>query len=288
VIEDLHCLEAFMFEKVEDHELHVKMKNLALKERELLYEVLLHIAEVDKRKLYLSMAFPSLWKYLLSLGYSEESAQRRIQGARLLQRAPEVAESMEKGSINLSQACELQTALKHTQSSYHLPKLIKDIENKSKHETKVILAQALELPIQTVEKQKPQADESIRVEMTFTKEQWERLQKVKQLHAHALEDQSLASVIDHLAAQALKKSHKSTASAKVILNRDKFCQFLDPVTQRQCKSTHFLQVDHIQPKWAGGSDDPSNLRILCGQHNRFRYQQQALARKNTASHLLQE
>jgi hypothetical protein len=136
-----------MFEKLKDHELHLKMKDLALKERELLYEVLLHIAEVDRRKLYLAMAFPSLWKYLLSLGYSEESAQRRIQAARLLQKAPEVAACIEAGSINLSQACELQTALKQTQSSYHIPKLIKDIENKSKHETKVILAKALELPI---------------------------------------------------------------------------------------------------------------------------------------------
>jgi hypothetical protein len=188
-----------------------------------------------------------------------------------LQKAPEVAESIEKGAINLSQACELQTALKQAQVSYHLPKLIKDIENKSKHETKVILAKALELPIQTAEKQKPQADESVRVEMTFTKEQWERLQEVKQLHVHALEDQTLASVIDHLATQALKKSHKSTVAAKVILNRDKCCQFRDPITKRQCKSTHFLQVDHIQPKWAGGSNDPSNLRILCGEHNRYRY-----------------
>jgi 5-methylcytosine-specific restriction endonuclease McrA len=38
-------------------------------------------------------------------------------------------------------------------------------------------------------------------------------------------------------------------------------------TQCQCKKG--LQVDHMVPFAAGGTHDPSNLRLLCGAHNRL-------------------
>lgn len=53
------------------------------------------------------------------------------------------------------------------------------------------------------------------------------------------------------------------------------CQFKDPVTQKTCRHQKFLQVDHIQPRWAGGTNEPSNLQVLCAQHNRYRYKIQA-------------
>jgi 5-methylcytosine-specific restriction endonuclease McrA len=36
----------------------------------------------------------------------------------------------------------------------------------------------------------------------------------------------------------------------------------------QCESRHGLQVDHVRPFAAGGTHDPSNLRLLCAAHNR--------------------
>ena len=42
-----------------------------------------------------------------------------------------------------------------------------------------------------------------------------------------------------------------------------------------CGSQNFLQLDHIQPVWAGGDSEPDNLRVLCAAHNRERYRQQA-------------
>lgn len=48
------------------------------------------------------------------------------------------------------------------------------------------------------------------------------------------------------------------------------CEYRDPITQNLCASTYQVQIDHIQPVAAGGSDDPENLRCLCGKHNRFR------------------
>jgi len=53
-------------------------------------------------------------------------------------------------------------------------------------------------------------------------------------------------------------------------HRDLCCQFRLQ-DGRLCESTKFLQMDHIQPVWAGGTDAPENLRVLCGAHNRERY-----------------
>ena len=78
--------------QLKDTELNEKVKNLVIQERKLTQAILEHVAEIDRRKLYLSMAYPSLFDYLTKeVGYSAGAAQRRIDAARLMQRIPEVA-----------------------------------------------------------------------------------------------------------------------------------------------------------------------------------------------------
>jgi hypothetical protein len=48
------------------------------------------------------------------------------------------------------------------------------------------------------------------------------------------------------------------------------CEYLALGTNHRCGSRHGLQVDHIIPFAEGGTHDPSNLRLLCGAHNRAR------------------
>jgi len=47
------------------------------------------------------------------------------------------------------------------------------------------------------------------------------------------------------------------------------CTFIDPKTGRRCESKRFLQIEHCEPYALGGSNHLSNLRILCGTHNRL-------------------
>ncbi len=58
---------------------------------------------------------------------------------------------------------------------------------------------------------------------------------------------------------------------KAILRESEGCQFRDPKTGKICGSGHFPQVDHLQPRFAGGGNEPANLRHLCSQHNQYRY-----------------
>src|SRR5687768_6806159 len=54
-------------------------------------ELLLHLGEVDARRLYLGLAFPSLFAWCVgALGFSEDSAYHHIGVARLARRLPAV------------------------------------------------------------------------------------------------------------------------------------------------------------------------------------------------------
>jgi len=67
----------------------------------------------------------------------------------------------------------------------------------------------------------------------------------------------------------------SASVRKFVLNRDQCCQFKDPKTGKICGNIRFLQTDHVQSIWAGGTNDPENLQALCAQHNQFKYRMEA-------------
>ncbi len=54
------------------------------------------------------------------------------------------------------------------------------------------------------------------------------------------------------------------------------CTFMAPDGTR-CDATRHLQIDHITPFALGGEHKPSNLRLLCGPHNRLEAERMGLA-----------
>ncbi len=60
-----------------------------------------------------------------------------------------------------------------------------------------------------------------------------------------------------------------------LLSEDAFCLFRDPQTGKTCGSRHFLQIDHIKSISSGGNNEPENLQVLCGKHNRYKYEREA-------------
>jgi hypothetical protein len=99
------------------NELDSRMKTLAQKERDLLHEVLLTIKEIDSRRTYLELGFPNMFDYLVNgIGYSEGSAQRRIDAARLLKELPDLAQKIQTGELKLSQISLVQKAARDVNS----------------------------------------------------------------------------------------------------------------------------------------------------------------------------
>lgn len=263
-------------------ELLLRLEKLSRTERKITHVILWHILEVENRKLYADRGYASCFEYLTKgLGYSEGSAYRRLQSARLLNKMPEmlsasISAKLENGSLNLSQLTQVQKCLKKEvnlkrhkgligandgikseQSAKHIFELI---ENQNTFETKKILAQQFNQPVQVTEKIISQRDDSVKLEIILSKEQMNNLQQAQSLLSHVCPDRSVVALVDYLVTQHILKSKKKT-------NMKACCEYVDPVTARKCQSNYQLQTDHIIPKARGGTDGPGNLRTLCRTHN---------------------
>ncbi len=307
--------------QLSNQELEWNLKDLVIKERKLLHVILEHIKEVDTRRLYLERAYSSLYEYLVKeLGYSGSAAMRRLEAARLLKEVPAVAQKIQEGSLNLSQIGELSRAIKEKEkitglkiSAATKTDLVGMISGKTTPETQKELSLALDIEIKEFDRQAVQKDDSVRLEMTLSRDQYNKLSQCKDLASHLLQqnkkESSWASLIEVLSDQYLSqkrasiKNQKSTTASETecvnkevslktecvdrsltpktrrkILARDKCCQFKDPQTGRQCGSTYGLQVDHRASQWAGGGHSEANLQVLCQSHNQFKYRNEAQIR----------
>ncbi len=301
-------------------DLDLRIRSLHLKEKNLLQEILWTIKEIDSRRMYLDFGYASLFLYLTQgVGYSEGSAQRRIDGARLLREIPEVSQLIQSGELQLSQVSMLQKAsrlafkkLNIKITSEQKKDLIQKLVQKkhSQLESQYVIASFFELPtLQDIRKTK-QSDESVRLELTISKELFAKIEKAQQLLSHSvptadlikyleyvtdkvieaktnikplatalnenkIKNRNLSKKADHRQMAALNAKNNrrsiSTDTRKLIFNSNSYCQYKDPLTGKLCQSKWFLQIDHRQPKWANGANAFENLQILCSNHNRMKY-----------------
>jgi hypothetical protein len=279
--------EVMNLERLSNEELALNLQSLISKEREILSLILEHILEIDRRKFYLKMAYSSLFDYLTKhLGYSAGSAQRRIDAARLMKDVPELSEKLENGSLNLSQVSLVQKAIRQKKVQIiNKLEILESLEHKSFFDSQSIVSKAFDLDLKEETKITNQKDESIRLEITLSKEQWEKLQQMKSLLPNG--SGSWDEVFEYLADQVIEKKTKARTKPKPaakrvnismrkhIRNRDQCCQHKDKITGRICGTKLNLQIDHIKPLWAGGTSTIENLQLLCANHNRYRYRQQA-------------
>src|SRR5687768_1080858 len=97
----------YEFQNVSDTKLLSNLKSLREREKEVLLDVLKHIAEVERRELYLREGYHSMFAYLtIALEYSNGGAGRRLRAARCINSYPETFGMLKEGSLNLSTVSE--------------------------------------------------------------------------------------------------------------------------------------------------------------------------------------
>lgn len=203
------------------NDLLIQFEKLVSIEKKTTAEILEYLKEIDRRKLYLHMGHTSLFSYLTKgLKYSESSALRRINAARILNAAPEIKKHLESGELNLMQVSFVAQAIKQKETELknqtvenkepseaviNKTELLMKVKNLDIVTTQKVIAKSLNLKVSTFEKKKVQKDESVRLEITLTKEQIEILDRVKDLISHSNPNPSISDLIEYLANEFIKR-----------------------------------------------------------------------------------
>jgi hypothetical protein len=89
-----------------------ELVTLVATHRACMAEIIEHLAEIDARRAYLELGYPSLFRYCEEqLNFSEDEAGRRIEAARLLRRFPGIVSYLRSGAVSLSVLCALKAHL---------------------------------------------------------------------------------------------------------------------------------------------------------------------------------
>jgi hypothetical protein len=293
--------------KLTDDMLLDRTEKLVGSERKITHMILWHVNEVERRRLYAILGFSSMMDYLIEhLKYNSSSAYERLQASRLLRKLPQLADRLENGTLNLTQLVQVNVCLnKEAKAGNEVSleqtiQVFEQIESLNKFETQKALAVEFNQPIQIHEVIKPQRDNSIRMELSFSVEEMEILKQARELLSHSLPNATWAQAITYLAKQqvqkvmgkekpaktnstanstqsfpaaGVRKAIKVTTRRALLKKAQSCCEYVDPISKRRCSGKYQLQIDHIFPLALGGSNDPSNLRVLCRTHNILSAQQ---------------
>ncbi len=249
------------------------VKKLAQTERETTTNILHHLKEIERRKLFCDLGYPSMIQYAMSeLGYSETSAIRRINGARLLKELPEIESQIKDGSLSLSNLHKAAGFFRKENIKEPTKKriILKKIENKSARQCEKTL---LELSPQTPlpkESLKLVAPEFSQIKVNLHEETLGLLEEAKCLIGFFYLDDKF---LNRLARHALNDiKHRKFKIRPGVQNPD--TRYLSNKTKREvfeksqgvcenCGSLFLLQYDHIEAFALGGKSHTENLRLLC-------------------------
>lgn len=271
--------------KLTDDQLWNELREIAQKDRKITVRLLEHLHEVELRRLHFDRGYASLYEYLVhELKYSEGSAYRRLQALKLLKAVPSSKEGLESGQLSLNTAVKIQTT-QSTATPAEKEAWIEKLKGKPAREVDRELADG-----KTEGRERTRWLSPDRCELTLLleKKPFEGLTQLKAARSHTEGAKSYGGIVTDLIELGQSRWNPSRLGApsqrvsgatktltaktrRLIWQRDGGrCTYVDPATGRRCESTHYLQIDHIQPLALGGSHAPENLRLLCGQHNRRR------------------
>lgn len=257
-----------------DNNLLKKIKKLRELERRTQCQIIAHLEEVHKRRLYADLGYSSLFKYMVKeLGYSEGAAGRRLGALRLSQKTPMAKKMIETGELSLSVASDAFRFCKAMNKS-STKKVLGKLKNKSKDEAKLEFLKIT--PSDSAEKREVRQRVSTvatRIHLNLANSTISKLEKVKAIKKLSTEDvleYLLDKELDELSSDLfkIKKSRGSkgrnipTSVKKQVKARAEFkCEFPG------CNEIHNLEFEHIIPYAKGGTHELENILLYCKTHN---------------------
>ena len=276
-----------------DGNLILELKTLVSQEIRITTLILEYLQEVEFRKVYLQMGYPSLFEFCLKeLRYSEGASQRRISAMRLLKELPEVEAKIISGALSLTVVSQAQSFFRKqakkakTYSKVEKLKLLKSIENSSKRDCEILLLK-LAPEEANVDRLRAISEQLTEIRLTVEPDFLKKLDTIRNLLSHAKPNVTNKEILDYSMEFFLEKKDpmrsyphslppvavKQTRHISVHMKRAVWkksngqCCYQDPLTGRRCESKKFLEIDHIQAYSKKGTNKLDNLQLLCSGHN---------------------
>ena len=260
---------------ISDKVLIEKTEILVLEERKLLTTVLHHLREINRRRLFSSMGYKSLFDFAVRhLCYPEDQAYRRIAAMKLIQEIPEIENRISSGEISLT----------HIGLAQSLFRQEKKMDKELSHEQKLsVFDQIASKPVREAERitlslssapelSKPDrvnavAENLVEIKFTASIELQKKVECLKGLLAHKHPSISLGELFEQLCDLGLSEWNpaKTAAPRKRRVTTDAFQKAKSKCGN--CGSSYALEIDHIIPQAKGGTSDADNLRVLCRSCN---------------------
>lgn len=129
--------------KLSDADLLRRVTVLARRDRHVTVELIAHLAELDRRKLYRELGYGSLFSYCTeALGLSEHATFNRIEAARASRSYPAILDRLADGGANLS---TVRLLVPHFTPENH-ERLLAEAHGRSKREVELIVARLAPRP----------------------------------------------------------------------------------------------------------------------------------------------
>jgi len=256
---------------VTDDNLVAELDRLVHVERHDLTVILRHLDEIDRRRLYSTLGYGSLYAYATKrLAYSEDQAHRRISAMRLVRELPEVEKKISSGALNLTKLGLAKTAFRRLDAiSEQKAEILSKLENKSTREAEAILAELVPDLLRR-DRIKPVGEGAVEFRFYAKQETVAKVEELRGLLAHKHPHLSLGELFEMLCEIGLDALRPAAPREDGRLTR---AEIRRRVWQRaggcceKCSSMHSLEFDHIVPRGKGGGDEETNLRLLCKSCN---------------------
>lgn len=200
-----------------DQNLLEKTAQLVQSERELLTEILHHLREIERRRLFSQLGYKSLFEYATKkLAYSDDQAARRISAMRLLKELPQLEAKIASGALTLTNLNMAQTLFRQEQkrvsaefkafSSSEKLELLSQLESKSKRQVeKILAARSSEPAMLQPDRVRVVSETTVEIKFMANTELQYKIEKVKGLLAHSHREMKMTDLINWLCDMAIQK-----------------------------------------------------------------------------------
>jgi len=259
-----------------DEQLLTETRSAVARERSATSYLVVALAEVDARKLYVSQGYSCLRAYCIGeLQLSISEAASRVRAARAIRRFPAALGMLTSGALTLTNLCLLAP---HLTASNH-EALLRAAQFKTKREIE-----------DQVSALYPDREQRIIWNVRVRRETDDKLRRAQDLLRHVIPGGEIAEILDRALTQLIahterqklgrvsrpRRPRKATLSSRHIpanvkrrvWKRDAArCTFVGP--NGCCPETGLLEFHHVIAVAYGGASTVENVQLRCRSHNQY-------------------